>query len=448
LFLIRKKSRTVTMLLILTIIASLVLTCLAIGRAADIAAAGLRASLGGYFKIMPDYEGGSVGFTDDKLVRDVIRGGGIRAFNGMDIQYLMTDGLQLTPGRFASLGDPKARMARFLANTDSSLHEYFYLRSFRLAEGRQITPDDRFAAVISDVLAADNGLSVGDTFTASYLPETLQEDAGNIRTQFDYTVVGIYEISSGEAPSSGRAECDIQENFIFTDTASCRAMRENLTGTNTTRYANGVVFFVEDPRALDMIVGHLQDIQGYDWDGFRIVENNKAYNDAALPLERLSALITTFLVVILLMSVVMLTLILIMWMKDRKHETGILLSAGIRKASVVAQHVAENLLIAAFAFLLAWGVSSLAADRVGGALLGGIIEEAETAEDERAGPEFYYDPVELQEVRTAELLSVRSGVTEFLLIVGIGFLIVIVSTGLSSIMVIRMKPKEILSSFS
>jgi hypothetical protein len=94
------------------------------------------------------------------------------------------------------------------------------------------------------------------------------------------------------------------------------------------------------------------------------------------------------------------------------------------------------------------GLSSLAGVRGRRCAARRLIEKRRRAEDERAGPEFYYDPVELQEVRTAELLSVRSGVTEFLLIVGIGFLIVIVSTGLSSIMVIRMKPKEILSSFS
>jgi hypothetical protein len=264
LFLIRKKSRTVTMLLILTIIASLVLTCLSIGRAADIAAAGLRASLGGYFKIMPDYEGGSVGFTDDKLVRDVIRGGGIRAFNGMDIQYLMTDGLPLTPGRFTSQGDPKAHMARFLANTDSSLHEYFYLRSFRLAEGRQITPDDRFAAVISDVLAADNACRSAIR-SGFLLPEDACRRTGKIRTQFDYTVVGITKYPR-RGTSSGRAECDIQENFIFTDAASCRALREKLTGT-IDAVRKRVVFSskTQGARMMSVSSGH----SGYDWDGFR-----------------------------------------------------------------------------------------------------------------------------------------------------------------------------------
>ncbi len=448
LFLIRKKSKTVILLLILTIISTLVLTCLAIGRAADIAAANLRESLGGYFKVESDYSGGAVGYADDKLVRDVIRNGGINAYNGTTIQYLMTDGLQLTPGRFTFRGDTKAHMARFLANTDSSLHEYFYLRSFSLTEGRHIGPDDQFTAVISDVLASNNNLSVGDTFTASYLPESLPAEADEIKTRFDFTIVGLYEISSGQTSESERAECDIQENFIFTDMASLRAMQKNLSGKCTSRYSSGVAFFVEDPRELDGIVGRLSNLAGYDWDGFEIVKNNKAYNDSAVPLERMTGLITTFLVIIIAVSVVMLSLILVMWMKDRKQEIGILMSVGISKAGIIVQHIAENLIIAVIALLIAWCVSGFVAARAGNMLLGSIMEQTQEAESEHLDREIYCDPVEVQEVQTEELLSIRVGVSELAMIVGIGFLIVVLSTGLSSIMVIRMNPNEILSSFN
>jgi ABC-type antimicrobial peptide transport system permease subunit len=361
----------------------------------------------------------------------------------------MTDGLNLTPGRFTTQGDQKAHMARFLANTDSSLHEYFYLRSFTLTEGRHITPDDRFAAVVSNVLALTNSLSVGDTFSASYVPDALPDDIGDKQTQFDFTVVGIYEIASPQTDDINRAECDIQENFIFTDTASFRAMYENLSGSTSTVYSSGVTFFVEDPREMGALVAHLADIPGYDWDGFKIIQNNKAYNDSAVPLERMSGLILTFLVIIGVVSVVMLSLGLVMWMKDRKYEIGILMSVGIRKAGIITQHIVENLFIAVVAFLLAWGVSGIAADRVGGALLGGIVGEAEaSAGEQHADLQIDYDPGVVQAVEPEDVLAIQVGIMEVLMIVGIGFAIIVLSTGLSSIMVLRMKPKEILSSYS
>jgi heptosyltransferase-2 len=58
------------------------------------------------------------------------------------------------------------------------------------------------------------------------------------------------------------------------------------------------------------------------------------------------------------------------------------------------------------------------------------------------------DPVKTPEVHPEEVLAIRTGVAEFSMVVGIGFLIVIVSTGISSVMVLRMKPKEIFSSLS
>jgi putative ABC transport system permease protein len=452
LFLLRKKSRAVILLLILTVIGALVLTCLSIGRAADIAAASLRESLGGYFKITPDYDSGKVGYVNDALVQKVLQQGGIKAFNGMDIQYLMTEGLQLTPGRFTSQGDPKAHMARFLANTDSSLHEYFYLRSFSLSEGRPIGPDDRFAALISDTLARDNKLSVGSVFKASYNPESLTESMKKAIKEYDFTVVGIYKINSEQASVSNSAECDIQENFIFTDTAAIRSIIEDLSGNTSggkmTTFTNGASFFVKDPGKLERIVSSLSGIPGYDWDSYKIVENNKAYNDSAVPLERMSGLLTTLMLVIIAVSVAMLSLILVMWMKDRKYEIGILLSIGIKKTGIIAQHVLENLIVALIAFIIAWGVSGFASDRIGGMLLGNITEETQAEENVHTDRQNYYDPVKTPEISAEEVLKIHAGVLEFLTIVGIGFLIVAVSTGVSSVLVVRMRPKEIFSSMS
>ena len=184
LFLIRKRGKTIVLLLILTIIATLALTCLSIGRASDIAVDQLRASMGGYFKIEANIDGGYAQPPGYELVQNIMAAGGIKAYNGMDVHYFVVDDLRLSPGRFTAQGDEKAQMARFIANTDSSLHEYFVLRSFALKEGRHVAPTDSFTAVISAALASDNDLSVGDTFTVScyreYLPEGMKNQSDGV----------------------------------------------------------------------------------------------------------------------------------------------------------------------------------------------------------------------------------------------------------------------------
>ncbi len=97
----------------------------------------------------------------------------------------------------------------FFGCYNSDMHEYFRTGAFQLIEGRHIQPDDKYAVVISDVLAGRNDLSVGDTFTAKALertPESLQaltesgldniNEADRVYTTYgnlELEVVGIYK---------------------------------------------------------------------------------------------------------------------------------------------------------------------------------------------------------------------------------------------------------------
>ena len=447
LFLSRKKSKTIILLVILTIIATLVLTCLSISRASSVAERHLRETIGGYFKIETDYEQRQSQPVTDTLINRVMEAGGIKAVNGMDTFYLLTDKLELEPGRFTAKETLKHTLPDS-CNTDSSLHEYFYLRSFTLVEGRHITSNDTRKAMISDVLAQRNGLSIGDTITASFSEEQISENPEMTDLKFIFKVVGIFETNSAKNTSTQTAECDMAENFIFTDTASARALAKAMTGQDINTYKLGASFFVEDPKELDNIVAGLSNIPGYDWEAYTVTKNNKAYNDSATPLERMSGLISIMLLVIIVVSVVLLSLILTMWMRDRIHEIGVFLSIGLKKVGIIGQHILENLLVAMVAFILAWGISALAAEQVGDVLLGDVLEQTEVADETDSAFQLYSDPVKQDEIQTKELVTIQVGIGEFLGIVGIGVLIVVVSTGISSVLVIRMKPKDILSSMS
>ena len=195
LFLLRKKSKSVILLVILTVIATLVLICISIGSASDIAAQNLRETMGGYFKIEANLERETIQPVDDALVQKVMDSGGIKAYNGLSISYMLTDGLELVPGRFTAEGDYKAHLACFLSNTDTSLNEYFVLRSLSLKEGRHITPGDKNKALISDVLAQRNGLTIGDKFSSAIDSTDFPDEQKNAVKSITYEIVGIYQMT-------------------------------------------------------------------------------------------------------------------------------------------------------------------------------------------------------------------------------------------------------------
>lgn len=449
LFLLRKKSKSIILLVVLTVIATLVLTCLSIGSASSLAAQNLRETMGGYFKIETNLERETPQPVSDELIQTVMDSGGIKAYNGLTISYMLTDDLELEPGRFTLEGDYKAHLARVLANTDTSLNEYFVLRSLSLKEGRHIAPQDSNKALISDALAQRNGLSIGDKITVALDGTDMPDEQKNAIIPVALEVVGIYQIDNAQTSSGvNTAECDIPENFIFSDTTSMRGAMSAVRGREITSYSSGATFFARDPKQLDTIVGNLTNLSGYDWDGLTITKNNKAYDNSAAPLERMSGLLTMIMFVIIIVSVVLLSLILVMWIRDRLHEIGVLLSIGIKKSGIIAQHILENILIAVIAFLIAWGVAGFMADQVGSILLGSVSEQTETVQEKQEPFQLYNNPIEAPEIESSELVDVHVGVYEFLEIVAIGFIIIIASTGISSILVIRMKPKDILSSMS
>lgn len=171
-------------------------------------------------------------------------------------------------------------------------------------------------------------------------------------------------------------------------------------------------FFVEDAGELERIVNQVLKLPGYDWNEYLITKNNKGYEDVAEPLRRMSGLLTVFVAGIAVVSMAVLTLILFMWMKDRMYETGIFLSIGISKKEVLEQHILENSIVALVSFLAAGGFIMLVADPLSSLVIGMDVQ-----------------------VRGAEFFGM----------VGIGYSIVVLSTVLASIKVLRMPPKEMLT---
>lgn len=444
LYLTRRKGKSLILLAILTVIAALVLLCLAVGNAANTSVDNLRKTMGGYFKIASNTEKGYLNNVSDALVSDVLAAGGIKDFNGLDIAYLLADDLELEPGRFTAQGDGKAKLARFLGNRDSSRNEYFVLGYFSLLEGRHISAGDQGKALISKELADRNHLSVGDTFLARLDDEQMQEEQKAKATSHTLEVAGIYQIDASQiTPTSDTAECDREENFIFTDTAFIREVYGELMERAYDVYSDGALFFVENPKELDEIIENLQELSGYNWEEYVITKNNKTYEDSAGPLERLSGLVTLMVAVILVISVVMLSLILFLWMRERVYEIGVYLSIGIRKWGIVRQHILENLMVACLAFLVAWGAAALASGGVEKALGGMVTEDSEGGEEQSGRVE---DSLDREE--EAPLVEVRIGWIELVQVAGIGILIVILTTGVSSVIVLRMRPKDILSTMS
>ena len=474
LYVTRKKGKSILLFFILLIMSTFVLTGLSTQKASQEAQKNLREALGGefyvsvelsesnpYFRRVDDGEGALDLYTELPVTRDMINAimeiGGIEKYDA-SAQTLVSTNLTIFPGNVPLKGELNNKIyARTVAGTENN--SFFQSGIMELTEGKHITGNESNAAVISRDMADQNSLQIGDSIS-------LQADE-----EAEVRIIGIYEIRKPDPAYASVVTYEKLENQIFIDTSAL----QDLFGDMPMGFYE-VAFSVYDPAQLDSIMSEVKGLSAIDWRAFEVAADNQTYLDAAAPLQKLQALVSSIIWVIALVSAVILSLILTMWGRSRIHETGLFLSLGIGKMRIIGQYLAEVLMIAVIAF----GCSYFTSSAVAGQLANGLLQQNIPASEEQAAgvtitkkDGFSEDVVvsikddsalsdmpsgqdTAPEVEVAadgaeadrEQISVTIDFYNMLQLYLIGIIVIILSVGISSLSVMRLKPREILSKMS
>ena len=474
LYVTRKRGKSILLFFILLIMSTFVLTGLSTQKASQEAQKNLREALGGefyvsvelsesnpYFRRVDDGEGALDLYTELPVTRDMINAimeiGGIEKYDA-SAQTLVSTNLTIFPGNVPLKGELNNKIyARTVAGTENN--SFFQSGIMELTEGKHITGNESNAAVISRDMADQNSLQIGDSIS-------LQADE-----EAEVRIIGIYEIRKPDPAYASVVTYEKLENQIFIDTSAL----QDLFGDMPMGFYE-VAFSVYDPAQLDSIMSEVKGLSAIDWRAFEVAADNQTYLDAAAPLQKLQALVSSIIWVIALVSAVILSLILTMWGRSRIHETGVFLSLGIGKMRIIGQYLAEVLMIAVIAF----GCSYFTSSAVAGQLANGLLQQNIPASEEQAAgvtitkkDGFSEDVVvsikddsalsdmpsgqdTAPEVEVAadgaeadrEQISVTIDFYNMLQLYLIGIIVIILSVGISSLSVMRLKPREILSKMS
>ena len=451
----RKRGKTLILLLTLFVISTFVLTGLSILAAADQSALSLRQSVGGSIKLELDKDnrqnwtyqqgvGGTlVGYTGtpitDADIEKVMSVKGIRNYNGVGDGSVFAMDFSFISG--FSFG-PGSDYSRLPSVSNSEYFNYFRRGAFQLVEGRHITPEDDHAVLISTALAERNGLKLGDTITVQ-----CSYDAGGY-PDVSLKIVGIYEVAMDNGQFN-TTSTDKRNRLIIDHKAMQEIMMHDVI-----QYDNGVEFFVDDPRDIDKIAAQIQKLD-LDWSCFKLTVDNTAYEAVASSLTAMQNMVTGLIIGIVIVSIGILALILNMWIKQRTHETGILLSIGVSKVKIVAQYILETLMIAVIAFGLSYFSSGAIAQGTSNLLFSQVAEtqpipEIETPDD---GTEYLditgqYIPYDTSNMVAPDSIEVHVTVEHLLWVYLLGMAICTAAVVLASLPVVKMKPKNILSQMS
>lgn len=291
--------------------------------------------------------------------------------------------------------------------------------------------------IIPEDLATYNGISVGDTIT-------LKVDDS---TTVDFVVTGFYSTTS------------FSSNTIYTSYKIVKNLSENYDldlNVNGTYVFNTVKDFNKFKKECTK--------KGLS-DSYTVTSSDlQAYQQSVVPLQNLSKFATYFLIVVFVIGAIVLVVLNIFSIRERKQEIGILCALGMNKTKIVLQFFCETLFIALFAFIMGSGLGAVTSVPITNTLLESQISSTnsmrETKEqnfsrqqtppnnDSSKQSEMDESNNQPQEKGIEKVTTVSEAMNfNVLLEVGaIAFVLVIISNGAALLCVMRYDPSSILSN--
>ena len=204
---------------------------------------------------------------------------------------------------------------------------------FSLLKGKMIEATDVHKIMIHEELASKNQLNLGDTITL----DVIQQETGE-KKKVDYEIVGIFTGKKQETYTG--LTSDFSENTVFTDYESIRQAfssesEEIVTGLNI--FASSSEELLKMKRAIEALP--------FNWEEFVIEDQKQDFDDILESITGLQSMVQWMTVGILIAGAVVLSLMLMLSVRERIYEIGILLSIGIHKAWIIGKFFVELFLL-------------------------------------------------------------------------------------------------------
>ena len=344
----------------------------------------------------------------------------------------------------------------------------FVEKKLHLTQGRyfsqQEITDGKYVAIISEKLAEANGLSVGDTLLVDG-QITIPKADGSVETikGTDYVleIIGLFNPETLET----KTENNQQENMsqlIFESELFNRLYLPN----NTVKAINLSEFTLNkqlNPEAYqDMNESDLQyttpqymlttpeaiehfkrEVQPLLPEFYKVSASTDAYDQVAGNMNKLGQIAKFVVVFAVITALIIISLVVVLFTRDRKHELGIYLSIGEHKSRVLLQIIVELLLIGTLAMMLSL---------VTGNILGKVISEALLSSDmlsqvNNAGQYVISSDINALRMNETDVLhafEVQYTWSYMLSFLTTGIITILLSSMVPLVYILRLNPKKIM----
>ena len=417
----RKKKRTVILFIILTVILSFLYSSLSIMKssgelekslyhASNSSLSITKKDVNGYFK--------SSQFKNLNKIKGV---------KGIVYQY---DGLsKLVNGKVIEaqgmvmredLSDEMKNVLALRATSNAAKDSLFTSKVFNMTKGRNISENDRNSIVVHEDFAKKNKLKLGDSVEMRFFEP---DSSSANEKEYKYKIIGMFSGRKQETYTG--LSSDFSENMVFVDYESAQKSM-GITGDN--KILNKISVFSDSPSSLEKIFKEVNKIVVHD-SSFNVAKDNGAFKDILESLSSIKHVISIMTLSIMAGGITVLALILVLWLRERVYEIGILLSIGVKKIQIVGQFLIELIIVSLPAALVSAILGSLVLNKIIGSLLNnkdmGMLSRS------------------IIDSKNIIVNLINFSQSYLLLLI-----VILISVVIASAMILFKKPKEILSQIS
>ncbi|MES5894018.1 FtsX-like permease family protein [Bacillus cereus group sp. RP43] len=316
----------------------------------------------------------------------------------------------------------------------TTLQESFKNGKSKIIDGKPITEQmkNQNVALMEKRLAELNNLKVGDK---------VKVQSGDKKETLEVEIIGIYETNE---QAMGQQAPPIMDpaNKLYMPHSTMKKLEVD-QGISSVQ----VVYFLKDPQNIEAFKKEAEK-SNINFNYYKLDAHDSLYKQMIGPIENISSTSKMIIYIVSIAGAIILGLIIMLSIKGRRKEMGILLSIGEKKWKLMAQFVVEVVCVAILAFGLSITTGAKVSQYIGDNLLSSEVatasEETDTSQNGTVMMSGPGGTVQNQKEDPIDKIDVSVTGEDVGKMGGIGLAIAILATLLPALSILRLNPKQIL----
>lgn len=475
----RKKGKSLILFAVIFVLGNVIAGSIAIQQSTENVEKSIKKELGGMVTIQLDYENNQEEFTKEDVDIDYLKVDLIKKVGESPYvkYYDYSAGTMVQTKDLKSISADSEQFGGTMEGFSlkgSNYHKILDVeeKKINVIEGKVFAQEDidngKNVGLISSKVAEENGLSVGDQMimdSRGYDYSDTGDEKELFKLDVPIQIIGIFEPTTVEMKDKNKKENEEQnmnQQFISMQQINTVYLPNKAVIEITKNYMEKLI--QTDPTNFDRekeeqneyytpvyVLKSSDDVEAFKQETqpllpklYTVKASTDQYEQIGGSMKKMSQISGYVVLIAVIATLLIISLVVLLFMRDRKHELGIYLSLGDKRSHVMGQIIIEMLLISGIALIISLITGNFLGKMVSESLLNSDMLSSTSDQmgmymgfDELASTELTAD-----DIRNAYEVKFSVGYIITYLVVGLGT--VLLSAILPLLYIIRLNPKKIM----